>query len=235
MPFELRIQYYMTNLLNHFLAENERRAFRMAQMATGHKDDALDIVQDAMIKLVQKYSDHSPTEWGPLFHRILQRQITDWHRSNSVKRRIFKCLSSSDEQSTESYIEELEDPIARSPDKLLQNDQAIDVLQSALQQLPMRQRQTFLLRYRWRSMSPKQRMEKFKQMTPEKQQKIKQRYQHFKQLSPEQQQRLRERRQWLKSLPEEKRQQMRQKWQAMTPEQRKQHRQKWQNMPSKNR
>ncbi len=145
----------MTDSLNHFLAENERRAFRMAQMATGHSDDSLDIVQEAMIKLVQKYSDRKPAEWGPLFHRILQRQITDWYRSSSVKQRFFGWISSNDDDSSRSYLDDLEDPTARSPDKLLQNEQAIDVLQSALQQLPMRQRQTFLLRC-WQGLNTEQ-------------------------------------------------------------------------------
>ncbi|MFW5450189.1 MAG: RNA polymerase sigma factor [Methylophagaceae bacterium] len=145
----------MTDSLNHFLAENEGRAFRMAQMATGHSDDALDIVQEAMLKLVQKYSDREAAEWGPLFHRILQRQITDWYRSSSIKQRFFGWLSSNDDELPGSYLEIIEDPMTRTPDQLLQNNQAIDVLQSALQLLPMRQRQAFLLRC-WQGLNTEQ-------------------------------------------------------------------------------
>ena len=52
----------------------------MAVIATGNRDDALEIVQDAMLKLVNKYADKSPDDWGPLFHRILQTTIRDWYR-----------------------------------------------------------------------------------------------------------------------------------------------------------
>jgi len=135
----------MTDSLNSFLAKNERQAFRMAQMAIGNRDDALDIVQDAMIKLVQKYSSRPPSEWGPLFHRIVQRQITDWYRSNSVKQRLFSLVLPND-KSANASLDDIEAPLGKRPDKLLQNDQAIETLQAALQHLPLRQRQAFLLR-----------------------------------------------------------------------------------------
>jgi len=64
--------------MDKFLASVERRAFRMASIATSSQDDALDIVQDAMMKLASKYSDRSHEEWGPLFHRIMQSTIKDW-------------------------------------------------------------------------------------------------------------------------------------------------------------
>lgn len=98
----------MAHSLNSFLAENERQAFRMAQLATGHNDDALDIVQDAMIKLVQKYGDRSSNEWGLLFHRIMQRQITDWYRKSSVKKRIFLWLSN-DSEDSDGFLDTIED------------------------------------------------------------------------------------------------------------------------------
>ena len=69
------------------MAEVERRAFRMAEMATGNADDALDILQDAMYKLAQKYSRRDPSEWGPLFHTILQSRIKDYYRRNSLHNR----------------------------------------------------------------------------------------------------------------------------------------------------
>ncbi|NOQ81791.1 MAG: RNA polymerase sigma factor [Methylophaga sp.] len=130
----------MPNSIDYFLAENERQAYLMAKMATGNSADALDIVQDAMIKLVQKYSNREADEWGPLFHRIVQRQITDWYRSHSVKQRLFHWFSSNGE------LDEIESPSTIMPDKVLQNVQAINTLQAALQLLPLRQRQAFLLR-----------------------------------------------------------------------------------------
>lgn len=138
----------MADPLNQFLADNERRAFRMAQFATGNRDDALDIVQEAMTKLVKKYRHLSEKEWPPLFHRILQRQITDWYRYKTVRQKLFGWLPTThdDEADNNNTLEQIEDLAARTPDVLLLNEQAIDVLQAELQQLPMRQRQVFLLR-----------------------------------------------------------------------------------------
>ncbi|MDP6184039.1 MAG: sigma factor, partial [Gammaproteobacteria bacterium] len=51
------------------MAGVERRAFRMSEIATGNREDALDLVQDAMFKLVDKYSNRGPDDWGPLFYR----------------------------------------------------------------------------------------------------------------------------------------------------------------------
>ena len=67
-------------VMEEFLASVERRAFRMAELATRSSDDALDILQDAMIALVQKYSDKPPEEWKPLFFQILKNRLRDWLR-----------------------------------------------------------------------------------------------------------------------------------------------------------
>ena len=71
--------------LNAFLAKTERRALRMAEFATRNRDDALDIVQDAMFRLCEKYAERPEGEWAPLFFRILERRILDWHRRNTVR------------------------------------------------------------------------------------------------------------------------------------------------------
>ena len=60
--------------MNAFLAQVERRAFRMAELNLGHREDALDAVQDAMLRLVKHYSDKPAQEWTPLFWGILRRR-----------------------------------------------------------------------------------------------------------------------------------------------------------------
>ena len=68
-----------TSALDAFLAGVERRAFRMAELALGHREDALDTVQDAMLRFVA-YRDRPAAEWTPLFWSILRRAITDRYR-----------------------------------------------------------------------------------------------------------------------------------------------------------
>jgi RNA polymerase sigma-70 factor, ECF subfamily len=129
-----------------FLADIEGRAFSMAQFATGNRDDALDIVQDTMMKLVQNYSARSREEWKPLFYSILQTRILDWHRRQSVRNRFRSWLHWDDEEDAENPLEQLADAPQAAPDRQLQDAQFGADLNAALKQLPLRQQQVFLLR-----------------------------------------------------------------------------------------
>ena len=100
--------------LDRFLADVQGRAYRIAQIATNNPDDALDLVQDAMFKLVEKYSGRPESEWGPLFYSILQSRTNDWHRRNTVRRRIMGWLLPS-ENDGEDPIERVADESQRSP------------------------------------------------------------------------------------------------------------------------
>ncbi len=127
----------------------------MAQIATGSREEALDIVQDAMFGLVKRYSEKSEKEWKPLFFRILQSRIRDWYRRNRVRRRWRIWLDGGHKPDGQ----EGEDPLANLADTKAHNpaDQAIladatAALDSALQTLTLRQQQAFLLRA-WEGMS----------------------------------------------------------------------------------
>lgn len=128
-----------------FLAEIEHRAFRMAQIATGNRDDALDIVQDTMMKLVQKYSAHDKSSWKPLFYSILESRIMDWHRRQKVRNR-FRSWLYHHEGETEDPIEQQPTEVGDFPDFQLQDSQFMQDLEVTLQSLPVRQQQVFLLR-----------------------------------------------------------------------------------------
>jgi RNA polymerase sigma-70 factor (ECF subfamily) len=140
--------HLMTNsrALDQFLSGVEKRAFKIAQMGLRNDDDALDAVQDSMMKLVQSYGSRSVDEWRPLFYRILANRIRDMQRRRTVRGRIMAWLPVGDED------EEEFDPIAQAPSpdagpaKRLELDEAIGVLETAVTELPRRQQQAFLLR-----------------------------------------------------------------------------------------
>ena len=133
--------------LNRFLADVERRALRMAQFASRNSDEALDLVQEAMMKFCERYAARPEGEWPVLFYRVLQSRIMDWHRRNTVRKRIFGWLGRGHEEEDEN------DPIARVADsktpgpfeKTLQSE-AGAAMENAIRSLPLRQRQAFLLR-----------------------------------------------------------------------------------------
>jgi RNA polymerase sigma-70 factor (ECF subfamily) len=138
----------MTNsrALDQFLAGVEKRAFKIAQLGLRNHDDALDAVQDSMMKLAQSYGSRPVEEWRPLFYRILANCIRDLQRRRTVRGRIMAWLPSRADE------EEEFDPISMAPShepgpaKRLELDQAIGVLETAVAELPPRQQQAFLLR-----------------------------------------------------------------------------------------
>jgi RNA polymerase sigma-70 factor, ECF subfamily len=136
-----------TRALNQFLAGVELKAFKIAQAALRHEDDALDAVQDAMLQLARAYSDRPPEEWKPLFYRILENRIRDMQRRRTVRGRVMAWLPARNDEDDDDY-----DPVAQAPSpepqpvRRLEIDEAVGALEQALQQLPNRQRQAFLLR-----------------------------------------------------------------------------------------
>lgn len=130
--------------LNQFLAEVERRALRIAEIAVRDRDEALDLVQDAMIKLARNYARRPGDEWAPLFYRILQNGIRDWHRRQKVRNRVMVWFGRSDDDY--DVAANAPDPSGRSPDQELQTQQAMQRLEGSVGELPGRQREAFMLR-----------------------------------------------------------------------------------------
>jgi RNA polymerase sigma-70 factor (ECF subfamily) len=139
-----------TRALEGFLASVEAKAFRIAQIALRHEDDALDAVQEAMLRLVRSYATRSPEEWRPLFYRILENCVRDMQRRRSVRGRVLVWYrrafgDDADDGGAADPLEQVSDP-APIPAAQAQTDQTLRALDAALAQLPARQRQAFLLR-----------------------------------------------------------------------------------------
>jgi len=132
--------------LDKFLASIQKRAFRMAEIATGNREDAFDILQDAMCKFVEKYSKRNIEEWMPLFYTILQSRIRDWYRRETVRNRFRVWFGSPSEERETDSMEKVSDEKMRTPEQQLQNSQRMNVLDQAIRQLPIRQQQAFMLR-----------------------------------------------------------------------------------------
>jgi RNA polymerase sigma-70 factor (ECF subfamily) len=142
--------------LDAFLASVERRALRVAEISTHDRDEALDIVQDAMLQLTRSYAHRPASEWPPLFYRILENKIRDWQRRQTVRRRVFTSPEAAGDDGDER------DPIAQYADPHkpaivdeLRNQEAMVHLERALRQLPRRQREAFMLRV-WEGLSVEQ-------------------------------------------------------------------------------
>ena len=131
--------------LDEFLQSVERRALRMAELATGQRDEALDLVQDAMFGFVRHYAGKPAGEWPPLFYRVLDSRLNDWHRRRQVRARWIDRFDRDPEGEADaiSQAEDLADP---GPLLRLAGSQAAQALDAALVALPLRQRQAFLLR-----------------------------------------------------------------------------------------
>ncbi len=132
--------------LDQFLKSVERRALRMAELATANRDEALDLVQDAMFGFVRHYATKPAAEWTPLFYRVLDSRVNDWHRRRQVRSRwlvVWTHTSEDDEADEIAQAPDLADP---GPLLRLAGSEAARDLDAALARLPLRQRQAFLLR-----------------------------------------------------------------------------------------
>lgn len=133
--------------LDQFLAGIEKRAYRTALMTTRRPADALDAVQDAMTQLVQHYRERPAAEWPLLFQRILHNRLMDWHRQQARARKWFWQRDDyQDAEGVEDPLGQIADEREQNPAELLQRARDVGSVLQALEQLPVRQRQAFLLR-----------------------------------------------------------------------------------------
>ncbi|MBS0213875.1 MAG: RNA polymerase sigma factor [Proteobacteria bacterium] len=130
--------------LQSFLAEVERRAFRHAEIALRHREDALDAVQDAMLKLVQRYADRPAPEWTPLFWSVLRSRITDIRRRRKVRSVLVAWMGSGEDEDAGPAWEPA-DPNP-GPAAIHSDQESYKALAAALRALPRRQREAYQLR-----------------------------------------------------------------------------------------
>ena len=140
--------------LSDFLKSVEKRAFKRAVYAVRSDDSALDIVQDAMIKLAEKYADRPAAELPLIFQRILSNATMDWFRREKVRHSVVQNLSEFDHVDDAGDFDLLE--TLHTLDGQLGSESAADTVSRAqilhlvdreVAELPARQREAFLLRY----------------------------------------------------------------------------------------
>jgi RNA polymerase sigma-70 factor (ECF subfamily) len=140
--------------LSDFLKSVEKRAFKRAVYAVRDADAALDIVQDTMIRLAEKYFDRPAAELPLLFQRILSNATMDWFRRQKVRNAVVRNFSDFESASGEGdfdILELLEDlggsEATESASDSVSRAQILLVIEEQIGQLPARQREAFLLRY----------------------------------------------------------------------------------------
>lgn len=134
--------------MDKFFRDSEQKAYLMAMTLTHDRQEALELVQESMLRLVQNYCNRQPDEWGPLFYRILQNGIKDWYRKQKFSQIMYGLLpwqtNTAESQTLDKSAEH----------QALLDDELARVIK-ALQQLPLRQQQTFLMRA-WQEFSTRE-------------------------------------------------------------------------------
>ncbi len=153
VPMSLRQQ------LNDFFVTHEKRGFRMAVLSLQDEDDALDALQDVMLKFVEKYAHKPQEQWTLLFYRMLHHRIIDFHRQDQKQAGLFGWFFRQKSGGSSEPYNALDNPVERTsgqphlqPENALLNGEKARHIEQALRELPLRQRQAFLLRC-WQGMS----------------------------------------------------------------------------------
>lgn len=129
-----------------FFAGVEQRAFKIASFAVSDSERALDIGQDAMLTLVEKYRAKSAAEWAPLFYRVLASRIEDQRRRRTVRHWVLEYLGFSTTDDAAPPLESYPAPATAQPEFILHEDETHARLLTAIRALPRRQQQAVPLR-----------------------------------------------------------------------------------------
>ena len=140
--------------LSDFLKSVEKRAWKRAVYAVRDDDAALDIVQDTMIRLSEKYADRPAAELPLLFQRILSNATMDWFRRQKVRNQVvrnfsdFESAGKEDDFDILETLEALGGPLqSESAAESVSRAQILQLIEAEVALLPGRQREAFLLRY----------------------------------------------------------------------------------------
>ena len=141
--------------LSDFLREVERRAYKQTVYAVRDDHAAMDIVQDAMLKLAERYADKPVTEYPMLFQRILQNTMRDFWRRQKVRNlwtTLLSSFGSNDEGEDRDPLDTIDvEDESDNPAAKLERSQTMRLIEKAIEKMPSRQREAFVLRY-WEEM-----------------------------------------------------------------------------------
>lgn len=140
--------------LSDFLKNVEKRAFKRTVYAVRDEDAALDIVQDSMIRLAEKYADRPAAELPLLFQRIMSNATMDWFRRKKVRNAVMRTFSEFEPVQQDGEFDLLEtlealdssEGVESAADSVART-QTLTAIEAEISQLPGRQREAFILRY----------------------------------------------------------------------------------------
>lgn len=139
--------------LEQFFISVEKRALRIAELSVGNREDALDVLQDSMMGMAKNYSNKPAGEWPPLFYRILNSRITDFHRRMKIRNRWRQFIKpGKGDEDVFDPMDHAPDLVTPEPDKDISLNEAGDAIIGAIERLPLRQKQAFMLRH-WEGLS----------------------------------------------------------------------------------
>lgn len=140
--------------MDQFCAQVRPRALRMACMMVRDRVVADDLVQDALIQLLRRYSKRHPDEWTPLFYRILRNRVIDWQRRRRFEK-LFDVFFLKDSDEPVVEIPDQTTDLVPGPEEVLLKAELAQRISCAISSLPARQREAFLLR-EWENLSIKE-------------------------------------------------------------------------------